>query len=184
MRLREHCAAGRLTIDELEERSAAAYTAHTVAELAALARDLPAERQLATTVVERIVAVLGDAEQGGSWRVPERLLARAVLGDCRVDLRQAELPREGVTIEAQAILGNVRILVPRGVRVDMTGSSLIGNRKVRGDNPAPAAGAPVVHVDARAILGDVIVDVMTPSERALRTARSLLGRRRDEIEPR
>jgi hypothetical protein len=40
--LREHCAAGRLTVDELEERMAAAYAAVTVAELERLFTDLPA----------------------------------------------------------------------------------------------------------------------------------------------
>lgn len=39
--LREHCAAGRLTPDELAERLDAAYGARTVAELDALLADLP-----------------------------------------------------------------------------------------------------------------------------------------------
>ena len=40
--LREHAAAGRLTMDELDERSAAAYAARTLGELARLVADLPA----------------------------------------------------------------------------------------------------------------------------------------------
>jgi hypothetical protein len=40
--LRTHCEAGRLTIDELEERLAAAYAAKTLGELDALMTDLPA----------------------------------------------------------------------------------------------------------------------------------------------
>jgi Domain of unknown function (DUF1707) len=39
--LEEHCRAGRLGMDELLERSAAAYAARTRAELAALTGDLP-----------------------------------------------------------------------------------------------------------------------------------------------
>ena len=39
--LREHAADGRLTTDELEERTAAAYAATTRGELVALRRDLP-----------------------------------------------------------------------------------------------------------------------------------------------
>lgn len=39
--LREHCAAGRLTPEELSERLDSAFAARTVAELAALTRDLP-----------------------------------------------------------------------------------------------------------------------------------------------
>jgi Domain of unknown function (DUF1707) len=40
--LRTHCEAGRLTIDELEERLAAAYAAKTLGDLDALMSDLPA----------------------------------------------------------------------------------------------------------------------------------------------
>jgi hypothetical protein len=39
--LREHCAAGRLTAEELDERVDAAYAARTVAELQGLLSDLP-----------------------------------------------------------------------------------------------------------------------------------------------
>jgi hypothetical protein len=41
--LREHGAAGRLDVDELEERVAGAYTARTHGELDALLSDLPAK---------------------------------------------------------------------------------------------------------------------------------------------
>jgi Domain of unknown function (DUF1707) len=39
--LRRHCAEGRLTVEELEERVGVAYTARTERELARLLRDLP-----------------------------------------------------------------------------------------------------------------------------------------------
>ena len=39
--LREHTAAGRLTLDELSDRMAAAYAARTLGELASLTVDLP-----------------------------------------------------------------------------------------------------------------------------------------------
>lgn len=42
--LRRHAAAGRLTVDELEERVHQAYTASSRGELAALLTDLPADR--------------------------------------------------------------------------------------------------------------------------------------------
>jgi hypothetical protein len=42
--LRRHCAAGRLTLGELEERVERAYAADTRSELAALMTDLPSDR--------------------------------------------------------------------------------------------------------------------------------------------
>jgi DNA-binding CsgD family transcriptional regulator len=50
--LEAHCRAGRLDMDELLERSAAAYTARTRAELAALTGDLPGETSEADEVGE------------------------------------------------------------------------------------------------------------------------------------
>ena len=46
--LREHGAAGRLEIEELEQRIETAYTARTHGQLGALLRDLPAQRRVAT----------------------------------------------------------------------------------------------------------------------------------------
>jgi hypothetical protein len=47
--LREQYAQGRLTMEELEERSSAAYTAKTLGELRALTADLPAEPPVEAT---------------------------------------------------------------------------------------------------------------------------------------
>jgi len=172
-RLRDHAAEGRLTTDELEERSAAAYAATTRGQLVALRRDLPdtAARTPAPEVVgERIGAVLSNTKQGGHWLVPERLYIKAVLGDCKLDLRQAEVPRE-VTIEVKVRLGDVTIYVPADARVVLTGRSILGDRKVRGQ---AGGGGPVIRVDADVILGDLTVDVATTGERLL----NLLGRSR------
>jgi hypothetical protein len=53
--LRHHAAAGRLTLDELDERSERAYSATTLAELADLHADLPA---IATRPIRRHHAAL------------------------------------------------------------------------------------------------------------------------------
>jgi hypothetical protein len=44
-RLRDHAVAGRLTTDELDERSGRAFAARTLGELDALLADLPRERR-------------------------------------------------------------------------------------------------------------------------------------------
>jgi hypothetical protein len=40
-----------------------------------------------------------------------------ILGDCGVDLREAELPDGPLHIEARAVLGDILILVPEGTTV-------------------------------------------------------------------
>jgi len=174
--LRNHAAEGRLTTEELEERTGAAYAATTRGELVALRRDLPEAARPAqqagtpTVVGERIAAVLSSSEQGGHWLVPERLHVKAVLGDCKLDLRQAEVPAE-VTIDVKVRLGDVTIYVPENARVELTGRAILGDKKVRGIAGAPGGG-PLIRVHADVILGDLKVDVATGWERI----RGALGR--------
>ena len=51
--LREHAAAGRLTLEEFTDRMSAAYLARTNTELEELARDLPAEPAPVATRLRR-----------------------------------------------------------------------------------------------------------------------------------
>ena len=177
--LRDHAAQGRLSTDELEERTGAAYAATTRGELVALRRDLPDEALPAPrppaprppeVVGERIGAVLSSSEQSGHWLVPEHMQVKAILGDCKLDLRQAEVPAE-VTIDVKVRLGDVTIYVPPGARVELTGRAVLGDKKVRGQAGA-APGGPLVRIHADVILGDLKVDVATPVEKL----RAVFGR--------
>ena len=60
--LRDHALAGRLTVDELDERSERAFAARTTGELAALMEDLPA--------APRTPATAPPADPGGLGRQP------------------------------------------------------------------------------------------------------------------
>jgi hypothetical protein len=66
--LREHTAAGRLTLDEFAERVSSVYSARTLTELASTTADLPAPEQpeadprhlaLIFVIALAVVAVLG-----------------------------------------------------------------------------------------------------------------------------
>ena len=65
--LREHSLAGRLTVEELDERTAEAFAAKTVAELDALLADLP--REHAPAAPARAPAPV-QTESGGFGRRP------------------------------------------------------------------------------------------------------------------
>ncbi|MDA0158954.1 DUF1707 domain-containing protein [Solirubrobacter ginsenosidimutans] len=70
-RLREAAAAGRITVDELDERSALAYAAVTRAELAGLLDDLPApRRESAAQPRRKLPRVPGRFAFTASWRGP------------------------------------------------------------------------------------------------------------------
>ncbi|HJZ27813.1 MAG TPA: DUF1707 domain-containing protein, partial [Streptosporangiaceae bacterium] len=72
--LGDHAAVGRLTLDELEDRSGRALTAKTRGELASLTTDLPREAGVATLAPSRrkpvrwIVAVMSGSRRRGRFR--------------------------------------------------------------------------------------------------------------------
>ena len=75
-RLREHCAAGRLTVDELSERIERAYAARTVADLDALTADLP--RPVSARRADTLDRAIADAIRKG-WRLESRADGHAVM---------------------------------------------------------------------------------------------------------
>jgi len=102
------------------------------------------------------VAVFGDNTESGQWQPGATIRALAVFGDCTLDMRQAITSGDEITVRAVAGFGDVRVMVPAGSRVEISGLALFGSKssEVIGD---PTAGGPVVRVNAWALFGDVKV---------------------------
>ncbi|GAB2930338.1 DUF1707 domain-containing protein [Nonomuraea fastidiosa] len=155
---------GRLTLAELTDRTEAAYTARTHAELAMLTQDLPSGGVRPPAPAGQggkkrrwFVAVMGDSKRRGTWRIDQELGAVAVMGDVVLDLREAEVRTDQVDIMAVALMGDVKIIVPDGVNVDIDGVAVMGDKKVKVAQAAPGVNVPVVRVQAYAVMGDVKV---------------------------
>ncbi|GAA3538465.1 hypothetical protein GCM10022419_018050 [Nonomuraea rosea] len=160
---------GRLTLAELTDRTEAAYTATTHAELALLTQDLPAgaampaPRPASVPQVREgrkrrwFVGVMGDSKRRGTWRIDQELGAVAVMGDVLLDLREAEVRTDTVDIMAVSVMGDVKIIVPDGVNVDLDGVAIMGDKKVDVLEGSPGMNVPVIRVHAYAVMGDVKV---------------------------
>ncbi|MFI9560181.1 DUF1707 SHOCT-like domain-containing protein [Nonomuraea endophytica] len=156
---------GRLTLVELTDRTEAAYTATTHAELALLTQDLPAAgvtplspAMPAPARKKRwFMAFMGDTKRRGKWRVDQELGAVAVMGDVVMDLREAEVRTDVIDITAVAVMGDVKIIVPDGVEVDIDGFAFMGDKKVDVLEAAPGMNVPVVRVHGYAVMGDIKV---------------------------
>ncbi|MFI6732939.1 DUF1707 domain-containing protein [Nonomuraea sp. NPDC050451] len=156
---------GRLTLAELTDRTEAAYTATTHAELALLTQDLPAGATPAPAPAPTpsgrkrrwFVGVMGDSKRRGTWRIDQELGAVAVMGDVLLDLREAEVRTDMVDIMAVSVMGDVKIIVPDGVNVDLDGMAVMGDKRVDVLQAAPGMNVPVVRVRAYAVMGDVKV---------------------------
>ncbi len=170
-KLREASVEGRLTLAELTERTEAAYLARTHSELAQLTADLPGGAPAPGPGVSRsvrpgrqkgrvrdwIVAVMGDTNRKGKWRIDQEIGAVCVMGDVTIDLREAEVRTPEVDIVVTCVMGDVKIIVPDGVDVELSGFTIMGDKKVRVVEAPTGHNAPVVRVRAHVVAGDVKV---------------------------
>ena len=164
-RLQDAFGDGRLDDTEFDERMRAALTAKTHADLDMLLSDLPARGLGATAPVAATrtgrgagrpgryaIAWKGSVRRAGRWRVPERYTTVVYKGGGVLDLRAAELLSPATTIVAVAYKSEITLLVPPGVRVEMTG---FGIAQGPSDNMVLAPDAPVLHVRGLAYKGSI-----------------------------
>ena len=179
-RVQQAFAEGRLDDTEFDERMRAALTARTHADLDVLLSDLPAETSApvpAPAAAGRgssgpgrlAIALKSSVRRGGRWRVPEKYTAVVYKGSGWLDLRAAELSGPVTTLVAVAYKSQVTILVPPGLRVEMTGFGVTQGADEDDPGYRLPADAPVIHVRGVAYKGTVEITTRPPERRALRS---------------
>lgn len=165
--LRDHAAAGRLTLAELEQRAERAYTAISAAELAELLRDLPRVSQsIERAKQRRVVSIFGSSHRRIKDRV-RRLLSIAVMASPDIDLCHVELEGEEIAVTGFVLWGWPDIYVPDSVRVELSGVTLFGGDEERGSSRPPSPGAPVVRVRTYGLVGGYTVWRLPPELQTL-----------------
>jgi len=164
--LAEAMSDGRLTAEEHSERVERACSARTLGELAELTVDLavPSKQPVRLDGGRVITGIFGPARRDGRWVVPENLTVTAMFGEVEADFTQAILQARHVHLYATVVGGRLRLLVPDGVSVVVTGHMVLGRR--RGGTPLPAdPDAPVIEVKGLVLGGEVIVRTPPRSRR-------------------
>jgi hypothetical protein len=182
--LGDHAAVGRLTLDELEERSGRALAAKTRGELATLTSDLPKEAGQASGVspvpsrrkpVRWMVAIMGGSHRRGRFRTVGSINAVAIMGGDEIDLRDAEIEGGELTISLFALMGGSNVYVPDSVEVEVGGFSVMGGHEEIGSERPPRPGAPLIRIRAYALMGGATIYRLPPQARGvgLKEARRL-----------
>jgi hypothetical protein len=174
-RIQHAFAEGRLDDTEFDERMRTALTARTHADLDALLADLPAETAApgqAPATARRgpgrvAIALKSSVRRGGRWRVPERYTAVVYKGSGWLDLRAAELSGPVTTFVAVAYKSRVTILVPPGLRVEMTGFGVTQGADEEDPGYRLPTDAPLIHVRGVAYKGTVEITTRPPERPAL-----------------
>jgi hypothetical protein len=185
--LRQAAGEGRIDFDELDERLEATYAAKTYADLVPITVDLPAHeppvakapaarREVlpATTTHDSSLAVMGECVRRGAWLVPAHHTAFALMGSVTLDLRAATFAERDITITANAIMAEVKVIVDASTHVVVSGVPIMGEFHQAKDKVAPQLGpdSPVVRVKGMALMGSVSVQRQPPPG----TPKKLMGR--------
>jgi Domain of unknown function (DUF1707)/Cell wall-active antibiotics response 4TMS YvqF len=165
-RLSDAFAQDQLGLEEFEARVDGAYQAATEPGLQALVRDLaplpaPPRAELVVTSptagsAPGVLAVLGNVERRGRFRLVNGYRATSVLGNIELDLRDIVLPAGVTELRVRAVLGNIEITVPPQLAVECEGTGILAS--FASLNRIPAEGGdegPVLRIVGSALLGNV-----------------------------
>ncbi len=154
--LREHTAAGRLTLEEFSERADRAVAAKALSELDEIRRDLPSALPVARARrrPKRFTGIaFGRTQRTGRWRLPRRGVGVVLFGDLDLDLRQAELSGPVASITVFVLFGNVDLYVPETVEVDLGGLAVFGHRREWGRDLPPQPATPLLRMRVLSLFG-------------------------------
>lgn len=162
MRLRHATTEGRLTLEEFSQRMDSILSARTRGELDALIRDIPDSMAAYPAVNRSIpthwsVAIMSETKRTTRWRVDETTNAVAVMGSCKLDLRKATLASGELVINAFAVMGEIKVIVPAGTQVELEGFAIMGSKECRVDDENIYPDSPLIRVRGYAVMGGVVV---------------------------
>ncbi|HEY7879861.1 MAG TPA: DUF1707 domain-containing protein [Streptosporangiaceae bacterium] len=174
---------GRLDIQEHGIRLERAYSARTLGDLAGLTEDLVAADHQPIRLDHRraVAGFMTRQSRSGRWVVPDSFPVTVLFGEVVLDLREAVLQSQRVTVYATLLGGRLELIVPAGLKVELTGPGTPGSTRSR-----PAAqdvsqprttgppGTPVIEV--RTVVPGGRIKITTP--RPPRRRRWPVSRRR------
>jgi hypothetical protein len=175
--LRQAAGEGRIDLDELDERLEATFRAKTYGELVPITVDLPVAGDPAprpspppTVPVGPVarhgsaVAVMSETRRTGRWLVEDGAIAFALMGSVLLDMREAQFTAREVTVNASALMGEVKVIVNAGTTVVVEGLGVMGEYTEHRPKVALEAqpGGPVLRLRGLALLGSVNVQRKGP----------------------
>ncbi|RSN51362.1 DUF1707 SHOCT-like domain-containing protein [Actinomadura sp. WAC 06369] len=152
-RLRVAAGDGRLGPADLDERIERALAATTLGELREVLRDLPvpAEDELV------LRAKHGNVERSGVWTLPRRLRVDVRSANATIDLTRAVAVHTRLDVAVAAAHGNVRIIAPPDVEVEVGGVEVRAGNVLRRKREESAPARLRVRVEGEVRHGNVIV---------------------------
>jgi len=172
---------GRVDLDRFHRALDALLGAATQADFASVVRSLPPPVEFTTPARRRqepleISTSMGEVRLEGRWQVSRLTRIETGMGSVTIDLSQAEFDDWDVEIVVHTHMGEITVIVPRGIEVRPVGRTGPVNSALE----PPIPGFPVVRLSATCDMG--MIRVMHPAGERQRRRR--WRRRRGRTAPR
>jgi len=196
--LRRAMGEGRLTVEELEDRLKAAYTAPTVRELELLVADVTVPDRVARPVVSParasgltvregpggdrwVVSIMGGSDRRGRWRIGSRCTVLNIMGGSELDLNDVELSDRVTQLNVYSFWGGGEIRVPEGVAVEVSNIAIMGGNDVKLGDEVVSPGGPVIRIRLVSIMAGSSVQRGRKLSKAERRRQKELQEREDRL---
>ena len=146
--LQRACGEGRLTLEQFSVRVGAVWAAENAAELA-LATDGLRQTPIvgSARTVDKVITIFSENKRRGRWRLRSpRLTVRTLFGSTELDLREVLTDQDVIEIAGSCTFGELKIIVPEGVEVDLSGSVAFSTRNMHLAAVPRLAGTPEVRI--------------------------------------
>jgi Cell wall-active antibiotics response 4TMS YvqF len=172
---------GKVDLDRFQKTLDALLGAQTYADFASVVRSLPPPVEFTPPARRRqepleISTSMGEVRLEGRWQVSRLTKIDTGMGSVTIDLSQAEFDDPDVEIVVHTRMGEITIIVPRGLEVRPVGRTGPVNTALE----PPIPGFPVVRLSATCDMGTI--RVMHPTEKGQHRRR--WPRRRSKTTPR
>jgi hypothetical protein len=146
--LQRACGDGRLTLEEFGVRVGAVWAAETADEIVRATADLAPSPIVGSAVtVDKVITVFSENKRRGRWRMrTPKVSVRTAFGSTELDLRGVISDQPVIEIVGGSYFGEVKVIVPEGVEVELTGAAIFSSRTMHLAPVPRVPGTPEVRV--------------------------------------
>lgn len=107
---------------------------------------------------EDIACIMGDRRMTGDWLNSDKVSSFTLMGSTTLDLRHTPLPPGRLRIDAFTLMGEIRVIVPRGLPVKLSAFPFMGDARMA-DNVERriVRDEPYVEISGFAMMGSIVV---------------------------
>ncbi|WP_203816778.1 DUF1707 SHOCT-like domain-containing protein [Paractinoplanes ferrugineus] len=157
--LQRACGDGRLTLEEFSVRVGAVWAANSGQELELATSGLAITPIVGSAqTIDSVTTIFSESKRRGRWRLrSSRLWLRTFFGQTTLDLREVLTSEPTIEIGGLCLFGQVTVIVPEGVEVDLSGAVVFANHDLRLAPVPRVPGTPEIRVDIATWFGQVHV---------------------------